>query len=59
MEEGEIARRPLGLAAAMVLGLVLQPAFGLVYGRLASPFSQYAESITAACLLVLGSPDHE
>lgn len=58
MEEGEVARRPVGLAAAMVLGLLLQPAFGLVYGRLAPPFSQYAEAITTACLTVLGSSDH-
>ncbi|OAN55945.1 hypothetical protein A6A04_10290 [Paramagnetospirillum marisnigri] len=58
MERGEIPRRPVGLAAAMVLGLVLQPAFGLAYGRLSLPFSQYAEDITAACLAALGSNAH-
>lgn len=49
IERGEIARQPAALAAAMVLGLVLQPAFGLVYGRLAPPFAQYAQAITDAC----------
>lgn len=49
MNKGEIARRPAGLAASMVLGLLLQPAFGLVYGRLAPPFGQYADEISAAC----------
>lgn len=58
MEKGQIARHPAGLATTMVLGLVLQPAFGLVYGRLEPPFSQYAESIAAACRAALGSADH-
>ena len=49
MDQGEIALHPAGLAATMVLGLLLQPAFGLVYGRLAPPFSQYADTIAAAC----------
>jgi AcrR family transcriptional regulator len=54
----EIAMRPAGLATTVVLGLLLQPAFGLVYGRMEAPFSQYAETITAACLAALGSADH-
>ncbi len=52
-ERGEIAPHPPGLAASMVLGLLLQPAFGLVYGRLAPPFAQYADTITLACLHAL------
>lgn len=58
MDRGEIVRRPVGLAAAMVLGLLLQPAIGLVYGRMDAPFSQYADTITAACLAALGSSHH-
>jgi AcrR family transcriptional regulator len=58
MEGGEIPHQPPALAASMVLGLVLQPAFALVYGRLEAPFSQYAPAITAAALAALGSADH-
>ena len=58
MAAGEIAPRPAGLATTMELGLLLQPAFGLVYGRIAPPFSQYAEAISAACRAALGSADH-
>ncbi|BAE51775.1 TetR/AcrR family transcriptional regulator [Paramagnetospirillum magneticum] len=57
-QAGEIPSRPPGLAASLVLGLVLQPAFALVYGRLDAPFSQYAPAITAAALAALGSADH-
>lgn len=49
VERGEIGLRPAGLATTMLMGLLLQPAFGLVYGRLAPPFSQYADTIAAAC----------
>lgn len=58
MGQGEIVSRPAGLATTMVLGLLLQPAFGLVYGRIEAPFSQYVEAIAAACLAALGSADH-
>ncbi|KIL98423.1 Transcriptional regulator TetR family [Paramagnetospirillum magnetotacticum MS-1] len=58
MNSGEIPQQPAGLAASMVLGLMLQPAFALVYGRLDAPFSQYAQAITAAGLAALGSADH-
>ncbi|MBF0267826.1 MAG: TetR/AcrR family transcriptional regulator [Alphaproteobacteria bacterium] len=53
MELGEIAARPPGLAATLVLGLVLQPAVGVVYGRVKPPLSQYEDTITQACLSVL------
>jgi AcrR family transcriptional regulator len=49
----EIALRPAGLATTLVMGLLLQPAFGLVYGRIEPPFAQYADTITAACLRTL------
>ena len=53
MKRGEIAKRSPGLAANLLLGLVLQPAVGLVYGRIKPPLSQYAETITQASLRVL------
>lgn len=52
---GEIAMRPAGLATTLVMGLLLQPAFGLVYGRIEPPFAQYADIITAACLRALNA----
>lgn len=58
LARGEIAVRPAGLATTMLLGLLLQPAFGLVYGRIAPPFCQYAAAITSACRAALGSVDH-
>ncbi len=53
---GELPAQPAGLAAMMVLGLVLQPAVGLVYGRVAPPFAQYSAAIAGACLRALASP---
>jgi AcrR family transcriptional regulator len=53
MQREEIAEFSPGLAASLVLGLVLQPAVGLVYGRIPPPLSQYDEAITQACLRVL------
>lgn len=50
---GEIAMRPAGLATTLAMGLLLQPAFGLVYGRIEPPFSQYGDAIAAACLRAL------
>jgi len=46
---GELPQQPLGLATAMVLGLILQPAVALVYGRIEAPFGNYAEAVAAAC----------
>ncbi len=53
---GELPGQPAGLATMMVLGLVLQPAIGLVYGRIAPPFAQYSNAIAGACLRTLTSP---
>jgi AcrR family transcriptional regulator len=50
---GEIPPQPAGLATAMVLGLMLQPAVALVYGRIGPPFSQYSAGIFQACRRVL------
>lgn len=46
---GEITLSDVPLATAMVLGLLLQPATALVYGRLAGPLSPYAPAVAAAC----------
>ena len=61
IDAGEIGLRPAGLATTMVLGLLLQPAYGLVYGRVAPPFAQYADTIAAACRRALSNEesDHE
>jgi AcrR family transcriptional regulator len=53
IDDGEIAPRPPGLATTMVLGLLLQPAVGLVYGRIEAPFSAYVDTLAAACRRVL------
>lgn len=45
----EITLTDAALATAMVLGLLLQPATALVYGRLAGPLAPHAPTIAAAC----------
>jgi len=45
----EITVTDPALATAMVMGLVLQPAVAMVYGRLDPPFGRYAASIADAC----------
>lgn len=52
---GEITVQPAGLATTLVMGVLLQPAFGLVYGRVDPPYSQYADTIAAACLRALNA----
>ncbi|WP_142846623.1 TetR/AcrR family transcriptional regulator [Telmatospirillum sp. J64-1] len=53
MERGEITARDPDLATGFVLGLLLQPAVLMVYGRLTPPFAALAPEITAACWRVL------
>lgn len=58
MVEDGIAAREITLAdpplaTALVLGLLLQPATALVYGRLAGPLSPHATTIAAACVRAL------
>ncbi|HLO77206.1 MAG TPA: TetR/AcrR family transcriptional regulator [Magnetospirillum sp.] len=45
----EIALTDAALGTAMILGLLLQPATAVVYGRLAGPLSPHAPAIAAAC----------
>ncbi|MCR0985076.1 TetR/AcrR family transcriptional regulator [Roseomonas populi] len=47
MAAGEIPRRDPDLAALAVIGLVLQPATGRLYGRLTGPLIPLAAEITA------------
>ncbi len=50
MADGEIPARDPVLVAAGIVGLVLQPATFLQYGRLQSPLSRMADEIVASCL---------
>ncbi len=52
MEDGEIPARDPVLVAASIVGLVLQPATFLQYGRLQSPLSRMADEIAANCMRV-------
>ena len=55
MERAEIPRQDPDLAAAMALGLVVQPAVFRLYGRLAGPLSDRVPTIAAAAEAVLGT----
>jgi AcrR family transcriptional regulator len=46
---GEVRLVPGTLATMTLLGMLLQPAIGLVYGRLTGKFSDYRPEIAAAC----------
>ena len=52
MQAGEIPPGDPVLRAAAVVGLVVQPATFLQYGRLAPPLSQYADQFVAMCMRV-------
>lgn len=49
MRDGDITLDDPGLATAMVLGLMLQPATALAYGRLQPPLSRFAPDVAGAC----------
>jgi AcrR family transcriptional regulator len=50
MAAGDIPARDPVLVSAWIVGLVLQPATFLQYGRLAKPLSAMADDIVAACM---------
>lgn len=54
MARGELPAVHADLAAALVIGPVLQAATFTVYGRLGRPLSQHAAALSAACLRALG-----
>jgi AcrR family transcriptional regulator len=53
MDTGEIPRREPDLMALAVIGLIVQPATGLLYGRLTGGLMQYTNEISAMCWRVL------
>ena len=59
MRRGEVPRANSELATAMVLGLVLQTAVAVVYGRLERPLADHAPSLAAAAWRVLAGPTAE
>ena len=52
MQSGEIRARDPVLLAAAIVGLVVQPATFLQYGRLLAPLANYADDIVAMCMRV-------
>jgi len=53
MAAGEIPRRDPELMAMALIGLIVQPATGLLYGRLSGGLLERAETIVAMCWRVL------
>lgn len=53
MEAGEIPRREPELMAMAIIGLIVQPATGLLYGRLSGGLLKRADTIVAMCWRVL------
>jgi AcrR family transcriptional regulator len=53
MDAGEIPRREPELMAMAIIGLIVQPATGLLYGRLAGGLLERADTIVAMCWRVL------
>jgi AcrR family transcriptional regulator len=49
MRAGEIRFRNAELGAALVLGLMIQPAVSIVNGTLSGPLSRHADEIAGAC----------
>jgi len=56
MARGEMPAWDPDVAAAMVLGIVLQVAVFKIYGRIPAPLASLAGALTAACGRVLGEP---
>jgi AcrR family transcriptional regulator len=55
IKSGEVKVADPALGAAMVMGLVLQPALAIIHGSLKGPLSPHAGAIAAACERVLSS----
>lgn len=53
IREGAISPVDAALGSSMVLGLMVQPATAIVYGRLSSPLARFAPEIAGACWRVL------
>ena len=55
IERGEIPRQDPELGAAMVFGLVTQPAVFKIYGRLTAPLTALSDRLARACMHVLNA----
>lgn len=55
--QGEIPQQDPVLAAAMVLGTIIQPALALIYGSLSGTMSDLAPAIASACSALLRAPE--
>ncbi|HEV8388852.1 MAG TPA: TetR/AcrR family transcriptional regulator [Dongiaceae bacterium] len=53
IERGEIPQQDPALAAAMVLGAVIQPALALIYGSVSGTMSDFAPAIASGCSALL------
>lgn len=53
IKDGDVGLTDPALGTAMILGLLLQPATAVVYGRLHPPLSRFSNHISAACLRAL------
>ena len=53
IKTGEVKMTNPDLGAAMILGLLIQPAVSVVNGTLSAPLSQHADDIAAACARVV------
>jgi AcrR family transcriptional regulator len=56
MDAGDIPRREVELMAMAIIGLIVQPATGLLYGRLTGKLMKRADTIVAMCWTVLSMP---
>jgi AcrR family transcriptional regulator len=56
MNSGEIPRREEDLMALAIIGLIVQPATGLLYGRLTGGLLERAETLVAMCWRLLTLP---
>jgi len=55
MARGEIPKADPDLAAALVMGLIVQPATFKTYGRLPGPMTPLAPTLAEACWRVLAA----
>ncbi|WP_284736101.1 TetR/AcrR family transcriptional regulator [Dongia deserti] len=59
IEGGEIPRQDPGLAAAMTVGAIIQPALALIYGSVTGTMSDFAPAIARACAALLRAPQSQ
>ena len=53
IEQGEVPDQNPSLAASMIIGAIIQPALGLIYGSLTGTMSEFAPAIASACSALL------